>query len=190
MSADHAVRRRSGRVRLSRYAARDAKAPGSGTDTGLTRVLCRLVQSQRPSRLTASCFVFSPDLREVLLTHHKKGGFWVQLGGHLEADDASLGDAARREAREESGIGDLQLGSDRVMDLERHELHGGFTCAAHWDVGFVAVASPTAAVDVSAESLDVRWFPVGALPDAVPPGFALRLATVRARATGEERRAG
>ena len=142
-----------------------------------------LRKSAGPEHLTASCFVFSPDLRQVLLTHHRKGRFWVQLGGHLETVDASLADAARREGREESGIGDLELSSDRVMDLDRHELHGGFTCAAHWDVGFVAVASPAAVVDVSPESLDVRWFQVDELPRAVPPGFPARLAAVRARAT-------
>lgn len=140
-------------------------------------------RSGGPEHLTASCFVFSPDLQQVLLTHYRKGGFWVQLGGHLEAADASLADAARREGREESGIGDLRLRSDRVMDLDRHELHGGFTCAAHWDVGFVAIASPAAAVEVSSESLDVRWSRVEALPGAVPPGFPARLAAIRAQAT-------
>ena len=142
-----------------------------------------LWKSGGPEHLTASCFVFTGDLRQVLLTHHRKGGFWVQLGGHLEPVDASLADAARREGREESGNSDLQLWSDRVMDLDRHELHGGFTCAAHWDVGFVAVASPATAVQVSSESVDVRWFPVEALPPALPPGFARRLAVVRSRAT-------
>lgn len=135
-----------------------------------------------PEHLTASCFVFSPDLGQVLLTHHRKGRFWVQLGGHLEAGDASLAAAARREAREESGLGDLELRSDAVVDLDRHELHGGFTCAAHWDVGFVALAPLDATLDVSDESLDVRWFGVDALPVAVPLRFADRLATVRARA--------
>ena len=142
-----------------------------------------LWKSGGPEHLTASCFVFSDDLRQVLLTHHRKGGFWVQFGGHLEADDSSLADAARREGREESGIGDLQLICNRVIDLDRHELHGGFTCAAHWDVGFVAVTSPGAAVAVSSESLDVRWFHVEVLPAATPSGFAARLAAVRARAT-------
>ncbi|MBW8810801.1 MAG: NUDIX domain-containing protein, partial [Lysobacter sp.] len=37
-------------------------------------------------------------------TLHRKGGFWVQCGGHLEPDDATLSAAALREATEESGI--------------------------------------------------------------------------------------
>ena len=135
-----------------------------------------------PEHLTASCFVFSPDLEQILLTHHRKGRFWVQLGGHLEDGDATLAAAARREAREESGLGDLELRSDAVVDLDRHELHGGFSCAAHWDVGFVALAAPEATLGVSAESIDVRWFAVDALPDAVPARFVDRLAAVRAQA--------
>lgn len=140
-----------------------------------------LWKSGGPEHLTASCFVFSSDLRQILLTHRRKGGFWVQFGGHLEAADASLADAALREGREESGISTLELSGDRVIDLDRHELHEGFTCAAHWDVGFVAVASPEVVIQVSSESLDVRWFLVDALPRAVPPGFPARLAKIRGR---------
>ena len=168
--------------------ALEQASPGAARDAFIEFVGSRgedaLWKSGGLEHLTASCFVFSPDLRQVLLTHHRRGGFWVQFGGHLEAADASLADAARREGREESGIADLRLTDERVMDLDRHELHGGFTCAAHWDVGFVAVASPASTVEVSSESLDVRWFRVGALPRAVPPGFPVRLAKIRARAFG------
>lgn len=132
-----------------------------------------------PEHLTASCFVFSPDLTHVLLCLHRKGGFWVQFGGHLEPGDDALAAAARREAREESGIGALELLSDRVVDLDRHELHGRFSCAAHWDVGFVAIVPVDAGTTVSDESDDVRWFPVDALPESVPDGFERRLAAVR-----------
>ena len=133
-----------------------------------------------PEHLTASCFVLSPDLSHVLLCLHRKGRFWVQFGGHLEHGDVSLADAARREAREESGVHDLDLATTRIVDLDRHDLHGGFACAAHWDVGFVAIAQPDVATSASDESDDVRWFPVDALPGALPPGFVDRLDGVRA----------
>ncbi|MGU3411413.1 NUDIX hydrolase [Microbacterium sp. M1A1_1b] len=130
--------------------------------------------------LTGSCFVLSPDHAHVLLCLHRKGRFWVQFGGHLEPGDRSLADAAQREAREESGIADLHLASERIVDLDRHELHGGFSCAAHWDVGFVAIAPLSVDLRVSDESTDVRWFPVDALPDPLPDGFPARLAGVLA----------
>ena len=140
-----------------------------------------------PEHVTGSCFVFSPDFDHVLLCFHRKGQFWVQFGGHLEPNDATVAEAAQREAREESGIGDLVLlssatspvSSPVLMDLDRHELHGGFSCAAHWDVGFAAVVSPDAVFTVSEESEDVRWFPIDNLPAQVPAGFGARLDQVR-----------
>lgn len=136
-----------------------------------------------PEHLTASCFVFSPDLERTLLCLHRKGGFWVQVGGHLEAQDGSLADTARREAREESGIAGLELLDGSIADVDRHVLHSGFgVCSAHWDVGFVALVDPedpAAATAVSDESDDVRWFRVDALPDALPSTFPHRLLAAR-----------
>ena len=140
--------------------------------------------------VTGSCFVFSPDFDHVLLCFHRKGQFWVQFGGHLEPSDATVADAAQREAREESGIADLILlssatspvSSPVLMDLDRHDLSGGFSCAAHWDVGFAAVVSPDVLFSVSDESEDVRWFPVDSLPAQVPAGLDARVENVRRRA--------
>jgi hypothetical protein len=94
-----------------------------------------------PEHLTASCFVFSPDLGSVLLCLHRKGRFWVQFGGHLEPGDRDLADAARREAREESGIADLDLLDASVADLDRHDLHGaspaprtGTSASSPWSI--------------------------------------------------------
>ena len=132
-----------------------------------------------PEHVTGSCFVFSPDFDQVLLCFHRKGQFWVQFGGHVESTDVSVAEAAQREAREESGIDDLVLFSPAIMDLDRHDLHAGFSCAAHWDVGFAAVVAPSVVTSVSDESEDVRWFPISELPVQVPPTFRARLRKVR-----------
>lgn len=144
----------------------------SAGDAGLRR-------NGGPEHITGSCFVFSPAFDRVLLCFHRKGQFWVQFGGHIEAQDASVAEAAQREAREESGIGDLVLVSRAIMDLDRHDLNAGFSCAAHWDVGFAATVTPDAEISVSDESEDVSWFPVNELPDPVPAGFGARLERVR-----------
>lgn len=128
--------------------------------------------------VTASCFVFSPDLTQVLLCFHRKGGFWVQFGGHIESWDASLAEAALREAREESGIDELAPVSEGIVDLGRHELRGRFACSAHWDIGFAATADPGTAITVSDESEDVRWFPVDDLPQGSADGLAMRVEAV------------
>lgn len=125
-----------------------------------------------PAHLTASCVVLDGTGERVLLTHHRKADAWFQFGGHLEEGDTSLWAAARREVREESGIPDLEPLPVPVQ-LDRHVLVGSFGhCHEHLDVRYAAVAPPEVAVVVSAESLDVRWWPV----DALPEGTAAELA--------------
>lgn len=136
-------------------------------------------RSLAPEHLTASCFVLTPDHSRVLLCFHRKGQFWVQLGGHLEAGDTSLADAALREAREEGGIADLRLESALPADVHRHELSAAFgRCRVHWDVGFVAYAPASAVPVVSDESERVEWFSVDDLPTGTPDDLAARLRVV------------
>jgi 8-oxo-dGTP pyrophosphatase MutT (NUDIX family) len=136
-------------------------------------------RSLAPEHLTASCFVLTPDRTQVLLCFHRKGQFWVQLGGHLEPGDESLGAAALREATEEGGIRDLHLARARPADVHRHELASAFgSCRVHWDVGFVAYAPAGSVPVVSEESERVEWFDVDALPPGTPDDVAVRLRTV------------
>lgn len=130
-----------------------------------------------PEHVTGSAFVFTPDLTRVLLCFHRKGQFWVQLGGHVEPGDASVAAAALREATEESGLDDLVLLRPGPVDLDRHGLGDGFgRCAVHWDVGYAVVAQGSLTASVSEESEALAWFPVTELPADTPDGFASRLA--------------
>jgi 8-oxo-dGTP pyrophosphatase MutT (NUDIX family) len=129
----------------------------------------RLARDSGPEHLTASALVLDQDRRHALLTLHGKGGFWVQTGGHLDPGDAGLAAAALREAREESGIAQVRLLDPAVVDLDRHPLPGAFgACRVHWDVRFLAVAPAGAQERVSAESRDLRWFPLPALAGTTP----------------------
>ncbi len=128
-----------------------------------------LSRSCLPDHLTASTLVLSHDRRRVLLTLHAKAGRWFQLGGHCEPGDRTLAGAATREATEESGLDGLQLDPVPVQLSE----HPVLFCAPgtevrHLDVRFVAVAGAHATHAVSEESIDVRWWPVDALPDPEP----------------------
>ncbi len=127
------------------------------------------LRSCYPDHLTASTLVVSADARSVLLTLHAKAGRWFQLGGHCEEEDDTLLGAARREAEEESGLPGLALDPQPVQ-LSDHPVpfcdpRGG---VRHLDVRFVAVVPEASAYVVSAESLDLRWWPVGDLPDPGP----------------------
>ncbi|HET8614762.1 MAG TPA: NUDIX domain-containing protein [Actinomycetales bacterium] len=138
-----------------------------------------------PSHLTASCFVLDERAQHVLLCLHGKGRFWVQFGGHLEPGDRTLADAAIREAREESGLTDLRPLGHEPVDLDRHALSSAFgRCAEHLDVAFAATADRSAATTVSAESDDVAWWPVDALPPDVVPDLPSRLHALVSRLRG------
>ncbi len=118
-----------------------------------------------PTHLTASCVVLDRAGERVLLTLHRKARAWFQFGGHLEERDATLLAAARREAREESGVDGLEP-LPRPVQLDRHLLVGAFgRCREHLDVRYAAVAPEGASPRVSSESEDVRWWPVDALPE-------------------------
>lgn len=133
-----------------------------------------------PTHFTASCLVVDPDVEQVLLTHHRRARKWFQFGGHLEPSDATVREAAQREAREESGLADLVALAEPVQ-LDRHVLVGDFgRCREHLDVRFVAVARRGAPPVVSEESLDVRWWPVEALPEATDASLAALVEAARA----------
>jgi 8-oxo-dGTP pyrophosphatase MutT (NUDIX family) len=125
-----------------------------------------VLREDRPHHLTASTLVLSADGGSVLLTLHAKAQRWFQFGGHLEPGDASVLDAAAREAREESG---LPLSLDPVpVQLSDHEVPFCGEGVHHLDVRFVAVAAADAVHAVSEESLDVRWWPADGLPTPDP----------------------
>ncbi|HEU5475850.1 MAG TPA: NUDIX hydrolase [Actinophytocola sp.] len=121
-------------------------------------------RSCAPGHITASAVVLSATGEQVLLTLHPRVGAWLQLGGHCEPDDRTLAGAALREAVEESGIPGLRVESGPVH-VDVHPI----TCSLgvptrHFDVRF-RLRAPAGAEPVrSAESLDLQWWPVHALP--------------------------
>jgi len=121
-----------------------------------------------PAHITASTLVVSSDRAHVLLTLHAKAKEWFQFGGHCETGDATLAGAAEREAREESGLASFTLRPTPIQ-LSAHEVRFCHPSGPvdHLDVRFVAVA-PWVEPSVSAESLDVRWWPIDRLPTDEP----------------------
>jgi 8-oxo-dGTP pyrophosphatase MutT (NUDIX family) len=117
-----------------------------------------------PGHLTASAILLDATGSRVLLTLHPRVGAWLQLGGHCEPSDHTLVGAALREAAEESGIDGLTI-EPTPIHLDVHPI----TCSLgvptrHFDVRFL-VRAPLGAQPVrSAESIDLQWWPVDALP--------------------------
>jgi len=135
-----------------------------------------------PGHITASALVLDHTAGAVLLTLHPRLGRWVQLGGHCEAEDTGIVAAARREATEESGIDGLRI--DPVLAaIHVHPV----TCSLgvptrHLDLQFIAHAPAGAQPVISAESDDLRWWPIDALPPGVDAGLTRLIGVARRRA--------
>jgi coenzyme F420-0:L-glutamate ligase len=138
-------------------------------------------RSCAPGHLTASALVVDPSRPAVLLTLHPRVGRWVQVGGHCEASDRTVLDAAAREAREESGIGSLSF--DPVpIGLDIHAITCSLGVATrHLDVRFLAVAPDGAEPSISDESLDLRWFTLDGLPRDTSPELPALVSAARRR---------
>lgn len=125
-----------------------------------------LQRSCFPDHLTAGTIVLDESRDRVLLNLHRKAQRWFAFGGHCESADTTLAGAALREAVEESGVAGLRF--DPVpLHLDEHTVDfcDPRGTVHHLDVRFGAVAPAGAGHGSSDESLDVRWWPVSALPD-------------------------
>ena len=106
---------------------------------------------------TASVWLVNADGGRALLTHHRKLGMWLQLGGHADGE-RDLQVAALKEAEEESGLTDLHIEAG-IFDLDRHSIpeHKGVPEHWHYDVRYVVRAGANEAYVVSDESHDLAW---------------------------------
>lgn len=127
-----------------------------------------------PGHFTGSAWLVSADGERVLLTHHRKLGRWLQLGGHADGD-ADLARVALREAEEESGLVDLVV-EGGIFDLDRHAIPARGADPEHWhyDVRFVVRATGSEDFAVSEESLELAWKPVAEIAADVDADESMR----------------
>ncbi|MCB9741008.1 MAG: NUDIX hydrolase [Alphaproteobacteria bacterium] len=113
-----------------------------------------------PGHFTASAFVVSPERDGVLLIHHRKLGLWLQPGGHFDPEDESVLSAARREIAEETGLRDLPLAVEGLLDVDIHEIPPLKADPAHLhlDLRFAFQAQSRDFQADLAEVKGARWF--------------------------------
>jgi 8-oxo-dGTP diphosphatase len=118
---------------------------------------------ERPS-VTVDVVIFTLQERElhVLLVKRKHWPFegrWAIPGGFVNMDE-SLELAARRELEEETGVRDIYLEQLYTFGDPKRDPRTRVISVAY----IALVSADTQTLRVSDESIDVRWFPVRALP--------------------------
>ncbi len=185
------------REQLSGYQAADATEANYVTRMIALTLATRACERLHfvPGHFTASAFVLSPDRRDLILIHHKKLGIWLQPGGHVEATDADLASAARREVAEEVGLGELDsfAKDNALFDVDIHTIPARKSEPAHehFDARFAFVAR-TRDFARTEEVADVRWVPLDRVSEATADESVLRaarklLAADRSRAFRQRR---
>ena len=139
--------------------------PQAGIDPAQVRLFSDFVRAEPAccertltiGHLTGSAWLVDRSGGRVLLTHHRKLGRWLQLGGHADGDP-DLAAVALREAEEESGLSGLIV-EPAIFDLDRHRIPARGAEPEHWhyDVRFVVRTSVDEDFTASAESLALAW---------------------------------
>ncbi len=132
-------------------------------------------RSCRPGHITGSAWLVDAVGERVLLTHHRKLGRWLQLGGHSDGDPDPLA-VALREAREESGLAVRAL-DHAIFDLDVHRIpaRGGEPAHRHYDVRFLVVAE-SERFRKNHESHALEWVAADAIRSLSEEESVLRMA--------------
>lgn len=111
-----------------------------------------------PGHITASAWVVDDSHGKTLLTHHRKLGRWLQLGGHTDGNEKTL-QSARREALEESGLESVEACSEHIFDLDIHAIprRGDEPDHLHFDIRYAFVCTGKDSFTVSEESHALAW---------------------------------
>ncbi|MBI1758848.1 MAG: NUDIX domain-containing protein [Actinobacteria bacterium] len=133
----------------------------------LTRRTAITDRSTFTGHLTCSAILIDPAWR-VLHIRHNTLGRWLRPGGHVEASDVSLLDAALREVEEETGIA---AGVPRPihdllpLDIDVHPIPANPAKDEpdhqHFDLRYAFTVPGTPAVRLQAEEVNAaEWLPV------------------------------
>ena len=130
------------------------------------------------AHFTASAFVVDVGHRQTCLVTHAKLGRLLQPGGHVEDFDASLEEAALREAREETELEvELHPAAPRPFDLDIHLIPDRPNEPAHYhlDVRYLLIGSGEPCAGAA-------WYALGTAGDESVDRLAAKAARYRSPA--------
>ena len=131
----------------------------------------------RIGHLTGSAWIVNQDKSKALLIHHKKLNRWLQPGGHTEAEDDNIFQAAYREALEETGLKSIKALDEAIYDIDIHMIPaiGDMPAHEHFDIRYIFVADEKETLEVSEESNDLKWFSKVEIREMIKEASILRM---------------
>ena len=163
-------------------ASLDAYAPSPGVeaaDVDRVRALAATADPwarDTPLHVTGSAIVLDPPARRVLLRWHERMDSWLHVGGHVDPGESGPLAAARREAREETGLTDLVPWPDpdrpRIVHVAVVPVPAGRGEPAHEHADVRYVLSTARAGEIVPESpaARLRWLTIDEAVVAVSEG--------------------
>lgn len=124
-----------------------------------------LLRENQAGHFTASAWILDQAGEKALLLDHKKLKRWLQPGGHVDPEDETFFDAAKRETAEEAGLRDLIALSPAPFDVDAHTIPArpGEPEHTHYDIRYLFQlpqhfnASDT---QINVESKGYQWVPL------------------------------
>jgi len=136
-------------------------------------------QEADPVHVTASGIVVGP--RGVVLLKHKRLGFWLQPGGHVDPGETPWG-AALRESEEETGLAVAFAGpfeADGAPVLLHVDVHAGGRGHTHLDLRYLIDGGDADPAPPEGESQEIDWFSWDGAIELADDGVAGCLRSVR-----------
>ena len=164
---------------LARYRANDEREAAMAADVRafLAAHDDAYERTQLLGHITASAWIVDRERTHVLLTHHRKLGRWLQLGGHVDGE-RDVRAAALREAREESGLTAIVPLGTAIYDVDVHVIpaRANEPEHRHYDIRFAFEADRSAPLILSDESHALAWVPLAEIARYDTDESVLRLA--------------
>ena len=132
-----------------------------------------------PGHITCTGLVVDAVSGSILLVQHRRLQRWLLPGGHVELEDESIADAARREVLEETGIAcDEEWWELAGIDVHGIPSNGREPYHLHHDL-VIRLRPVTTELVVSPEAKAAVWCPAGDIGRYSLPVRVVQMATRR-----------